>query len=58
MTEQKTRLGGATWHGFIPETDPRYQSGWNFLSGKNLRPKPLEREPVAAAPEADQEKPE
>jgi hypothetical protein len=36
MTKQKTRRGGATFHGFVPENDPRYQSGWNYLSGKNL----------------------
>jgi len=32
----KTRRGGATYRGSVPATDPRYQSGWNFLSGKNL----------------------
>jgi len=44
--------GGATFHGFVPDTDPRYNGGWNYLSGKNLRAKPLEREPVSAAPDA------
>jgi hypothetical protein len=34
----KTRQGGAIYHGFVPDTDPRYKSGWNYLSGKNLNP--------------------
>jgi hypothetical protein len=49
--------GGATWHGFVPDTDPRYSSGWNFLAGKDLRPQPSERERVSLA-NRDQEKPE
>jgi len=44
--------GQVTYKGSVPETDPRYNSGWNYLSGKNLRPKPSEREPVSAAPDA------
>jgi hypothetical protein len=32
----KTRRGGLIYLGSVPDTDPRYQSGWNFLSGKNL----------------------
>ena len=49
--------------GSVPETDPRYQSGWNFLAGKNLNPMPAKddaqeisqsEEPTAK----DQEKPE
>ena len=39
----KTRQGGTTWHGFVPDTDPRYKSGWNYLSGKNLNPHLKER---------------
>jgi hypothetical protein len=38
MTGQKTKPAGATYHGFVDDTDPRYQSGYNFLSGKNLNP--------------------
>jgi hypothetical protein len=49
ITQPKGRV---TYHGFVPDTDPRYGSGWNFLAGKNLRPQPPEREPVAAAPDA------
>ena len=31
---------GVTWHGFLPDDDPRYRGGgWNFLMGKNLAPK-------------------
>ena len=51
-TGPKTPQAGATFHGFVPDTDPRYNGGWNYLSGKNLRPKPPEREPVSAAPDA------
>jgi hypothetical protein len=51
-TGPKTRPAGATYHGFVPDTDPRYNSGWNYLSAKNLTPKPPEREPVAATPDA------
>jgi len=29
--------GSVTYLGSIPDNDPRYQSGWNFLMGKNLR---------------------
>jgi hypothetical protein len=52
----KDPTGGATYHGFVPDTDPRYSSGWNYLSPKNLRPKPPERE--RAEQSKDQEKPE
>jgi len=43
--------GRVIYEGSVPDTDPRYGSGWNYLSGKNLRPKPPEREPVSAAPD-------
>jgi hypothetical protein len=36
MTGKKTQAVGNTWKGFVPDTDPRYKSGWNYLSGKNL----------------------
>jgi hypothetical protein len=56
MTKQKkTQPGRVIYHGSVQADDPRYSSGWNFLSPKNLRPEPPEREPVAADP--DQEKP-
>ena len=42
-------MGRLIDNGFVPDTDPRYSSGWNFLAGKNLRPQPQEREPVATA---------
>jgi hypothetical protein len=42
MTGGKNRKGGATWKGFIPDTDPMYKSGWNFLSGKNLNQRSTE----------------
>jgi hypothetical protein len=40
MSKEPKQKGGATYHGFVPETDPRYSSGWNFLAGKNLNPMP------------------
>jgi hypothetical protein len=43
--------GRVIYKGSVPDTDPRYASGWNYLSGKNLAPKPPEREPVSAAPD-------
>jgi hypothetical protein len=52
MSKEPKQKGRFTYHGFVPVTDPRYNSGWNYLSGKNLRPKPPEREPVSAAPDA------
>jgi hypothetical protein len=62
VSTQRPRPAGVTFHGFVPDTDPRYSSGWNFLSGKNLRensePAPVsERERVVLASK-DQEKPE
>ena len=56
-TEPKKKKAGATWGGFLPDTDPIYQGGWNFLTGANLNPalpppsdeKPAE-EPVTPAP--------
>ena len=49
--------------GSVPDTDPRYSSGWNYLSGKNLRPKPAkdDAQEIAQSEEPtakDQEKPE
>jgi hypothetical protein len=54
MTEQKTRPAGATYHGFVPDTDPRYNSGWNYLSGKNLN-LPSKEKLTDEAPEAASE---
>jgi hypothetical protein len=39
----------------LPDTDPRYQSGWNFLSGKFLNPR---SKPPSTEPEKPEEKPE
>jgi hypothetical protein len=38
-TGKPIRQGRITWHGFVPDTDPRYKSGWNFLSSKHLNPR-------------------
>jgi hypothetical protein len=44
-TGPKTPQAGATFHGFVPDTDPRYNGGWNYLSGKNLNlPPPPEQQ--------------
>jgi hypothetical protein len=32
------KKGGVTYHGTLPDDDPIYKGGWNFLSGKNLKP--------------------
>jgi hypothetical protein len=37
MTEGKKKPG-AVWHGMVPDTDPIYRGGRNFLVGKNLPP--------------------
>jgi len=52
MSKEPKQKGRATYHGFVPDTDPRYSSGWNFLIGENMTPKPSEHEPVGAAPDA------
>jgi hypothetical protein len=33
--------------GSVPDTDPRYSSGWNYLSGKNLNLPPPPEQPVS-----------
>jgi hypothetical protein len=48
----KTRQAGVTYHGFVPDTDPRYKSGWNYLSGKNLNPHLKEKSADEAGREA------
>jgi hypothetical protein len=48
----KPLQGGATWHGCVPDTDPRYKSGWNYLCGKNLNQHFKERSADAAQGEA------
>jgi hypothetical protein len=52
MSKEPKPKGRLIYHGSVPDTDPRYKGGWNYLSGKNLTPKPPEGEPVAAAPDA------
>ena len=56
MTGPKTKKVGITYHGSVPATDPRYQSGWNFLSGKNLNPQSAgkSREPSRKAQDSEQ----
>jgi hypothetical protein len=36
ITGKKNKQAKIIWHGFVPDTDPRYSGGWNFISGKNL----------------------
>ena len=36
MTGKQIRKGGLIWHGWAKDTDPIYQTGWNFISGSNL----------------------
>jgi hypothetical protein len=41
------KKGGVVYHGIVPDDDPIYKGGWNFLSGKNLKPvKPDEPDPL------------
>jgi hypothetical protein len=40
--------GRLIYHGSVPDTDPRYSSGWNFLSGKNLNQPSNEKSPNEA----------
>ena len=35
-TGPKIPGAGATWRGWAKDTDPRYGTGWNFLTGENL----------------------
>ena len=51
-TGKKIRPVGATYLGSVPDTDPRYKSGWNYLSGKNLNPHLKERSADEAQEEA------
>lgn len=59
----KTRRGRVTFHGFVPATDPLYQSDWKFISGKNLNPPsgkassetPSTKPPAPEASEADEQ---
>jgi len=39
ITPVPHKKGGATYRGTVPDDDPRYQGGRNFLAGKNLAPK-------------------
>jgi hypothetical protein len=39
VSTNKSPKAGITWKGFVLDTDPRYRSGWNYLSGKNLNPR-------------------
>jgi hypothetical protein len=36
MAGKQTRQGGLTYLGLAKDTDPIYQTGWNFISGSNL----------------------
>jgi len=38
INEKKPPKTGITWKGFVPDTDPSYTGGWNYLIGKNLNP--------------------
>jgi hypothetical protein len=53
--DKPIKWGGLTHHGFLPVTDPRYQSGWNFLSGKFLNPR---SEKPSNEPAKEDQKPE
>ena len=37
-TGPKTKKVGATYRGSLPDTDPIYKAGWNFLASANLNP--------------------
>src|SRR5262249_12257566 len=50
-TWKPIQVGRITYKGSVPDTDPRYKSGWNYLSGKNLNPH-------SAKPSKEQAKPE
>ena len=41
MTEKKE--GSVTYQGPVPDDDPMYQGGWNFLLGSNLKQPPEEK---------------
>ena len=51
-TGKETRRGRVIYHGSVPDTDPRYGSGWIFLGGKNLNPRLKERSADEAQEEA------
>ena len=36
MIGRKIPMGRVIYEGSVPDTDPRYNTGWNYLSGKNL----------------------
>jgi hypothetical protein len=38
-TWPKILPGGTIYLGLVPDDDPIYRGGWNFLTGKNLKPK-------------------
>jgi hypothetical protein len=50
-TGKETPKALGIWEGFVPDTDPRYGGGWNYLSGKNLNPH-------SAKPSKGREKPD
>ena len=58
-TGQKTRRVGATYRGSVPDTDPLYQGGWNFILGRNLNLQSGEAStdtsPPPAAPKPEQD---
>jgi hypothetical protein len=49
MSKEPRQKGRVTYHGFVPDTDPRYGSGWNFLTGKNLNLLPVKNNVPAIA---------
>jgi hypothetical protein len=56
-TGKKMPRGALTYHGFLPATDPRYRSGWNFLSGKFLNPQSTKPSNEPAKPPQKPEEP-
>ena len=49
-TGKKTQAARVIYKGSVADTDPRYQSGWNFLTDKNLAPPRPTKEPLSPAP--------
>jgi hypothetical protein len=39
MTDKPIRVGRVIWHGWLPAADPMYNSGWNYIAGKQLNPR-------------------
>ncbi len=43
MIGKPRKLGNLTYRGSLPATDPIYQGGWNFIAGKNLNSRYVEK---------------